>query len=198
MTNTENSPLNSPEMQDEMHHSDTCCGGHHHHEETEENLENDTRGATENTPPPPQENETDWEDKALRLVAEMDNLRKRTARDIADARKFALTSFARDIIGVQDVMQRALKATQEKDVPLEKIQEGFTMVSEKLAQTLERFQVKKFSAMGEKLDPQKHQVITEIVDEAAEEGTVIQEMQEGYTISDRLLRPAMVITAKKE
>lgn len=138
----------------------------------------------------------DWQDKALRLAAEMDNLRKRTARELEDARKYALTGFARDLLDVKDNMERALLACEAEKVDAKMVSEGVKMVAGQLTSTFEKYKIAKVTAVGEELNPDQHQVMAEIEDAEAKPGTIVQEMQAGYTIADRLLRPALVAVAK--
>lgn len=142
--------------------------------------------------------ETDWQDKAMRLAAEMENLRKRTARDVEEARKYAVTNFARDMLTVQDNLQRALAEMDKDGADVAQLKEGVKLVAEGLTGSFERFGIKKIEAMGQKLDPQQHQVMMEMPAEGVEPGTVAQVMQEGYMMADRLLRPSMVGVAKAE
>lgn len=135
-----------------------------------------------------------WKDKALRLTAEMENLRKRTSKELQDARTYAVANFAREVLTVADNLERAL-AAEAKDA--EQLKTGVQMVGDGLISVLAKFNVTKFNSVGEPLDPNKHQVMVEI-DSEEPAGTVVQEMQPGYTIGDRLLRPALVGTAKQQ
>ena len=142
----------------------------------------------------------EWKDKAYRLAAEMENLKRRTAKEVDDARKYGVTSFARELLTVQDNLERALTAMQDAEVAkeiLDPMLEGMKMVSDQLSKSFDKAQIKRIESIGQKADPELHQVMMEIPDEAAEAGTIVQEMQAGYTIADRLLRPALVGTAKK-
>lgn len=144
-----------------------------------------------------EENEAEaWKAKALLLAADMENLRKRTAKELDEARKYAVVNFARDMLTVQDNMARALEAANQENADLKTLKEGVNMVALQLTKTFEKFGVEKVKAVGEKMNPEFHQVMAEIEDEKAEAGTVVQEMQAGYTLNGRLLRPAMVATAK--
>ena len=146
------------------------------------------------------ENE-ELKDRTLRTVAEMDNLRKRTAREMADARAYAVANFARDLLGVGDNLQRAIQA-----VPAEKREsgsddfkaliEGVEMTERELLKALGNAGVKKFNPQGEKFDPNHHQAMYEIPDTESPNNSVQQVVQEGYMIGERVLRPAMVGVAK--
>lgn len=138
-------------------------------------------------------------DKYLRLAADMENLRKRTTREVDEARKYALTGFAREMLGVHDNLTRALGAMEQDGSPetVKVLQEGVDMVHKQLIGILNRFGVQQIQAVGEKFNPDLHQAVFEVPTATHPEGTVVQEVQPGYTIADRLLRPAMVGVAKK-
>lgn len=136
----------------------------------------------------------EWKDKSYRLAAEMENLKKRTDKEIADARKYGVTSFARELLDVQDNLARALEVLEGADIEEEKMKpiiEGMAMVSTQLTKAFDRVSIKRIECMGEKLNPELHQAVMQVPSEEAA-GTVVQEIQAGYTIADRLLRPAMV------
>ena len=136
----------------------------------------------------------EWKDKSYRLAAEMENVKKRTEKDITDAKKYGVTSFARELLDVQDNLERALAVLEETDVAEDKkkrMVEGGTMVKSHLVKAFDRVQIKKIEATGQKLNPELHQAVMQIPSEE-EAGTVVQEIQAGYMIADRLLRPAMV------
>ena len=146
------------------------------------------------------ENE-ELKDRTLRTVAEMDNLRKRTAREMTDARSYAVANFARDLLGVGDNLQRAIQA-----VPPEKREsgsddfkaliEGVELTERELLKALTNAGVTKFNPEGEKFDPNFHQAMFEMPDENLPNNSVAQVVQEGYKIGERVLRPAMVGVAK--
>ncbi|MFT7144053.1 MAG: molecular chaperone GrpE [Alphaproteobacteria bacterium] len=136
----------------------------------------------------------EWKDKSYRLAAEMENLKKRSDKEILDARKYGVTSFARELLDVQDNLERALTVLEGADVEVEKLApmiEGVEMVKGQLVKAFDRVNIKRIECEGEKLNPELHQAVMQVPSEEAA-GTVVQEIQPGYTISDRLLRPAMV------
>ncbi|MFD1331486.1 nucleotide exchange factor GrpE [Methylopila musalis] len=140
---------------------------------------------------------TDLRDRFLRSHAEMENLRRRTEREVQDARKYALTAFARDLLSVADNLRRALEATPaEKDGPLQAIVDGVELTERELLKTLEKHGVAKIEPKGQIFDPNFHQAIFEAPDPSVPTGTVVQVVQDGYVIGDRLLRPAMVGVAR--
>lgn len=143
----------------------------------------------------------DFKDKLLRALAEMENLRKRTEREVADARTYAVTMFARDVLQVADNMHRALDAIGDElrataDSKVSALLEGIDLTERELTKVLEKHGVKMFSPLGEKFDPNFHQAMYEIPDPAAAPGTVAQVIQAGYLIGERVLRPAMVAVTK--
>ena len=139
-------------------------------------------------------------DQLLRAFAEAENIRKRALRDRDEAHKFAVTTFARDMLSVSDNLNRGLSSVSEdqiQDNPLLKILvDGILMTQNEMISVLERHGIKKVNALGEKFNPHFHQAMVEIPDEKAAPGTIIQVLQEGYQIHDRLLRPALVAVVK--
>ncbi len=140
-------------------------------------------------------------DKMLRTLAEMENLRKRTTREVADARTYGISGFARDILDIADNLQRALdavpaEAKESADPGLKALIEGVELTERSLLNTLEKNGVKKFDPSGEKFDPNFQQAMYEVPDPSVPAGTVVQVVQAGYMIGDRVLRPALVAVSK--
>jgi len=140
-------------------------------------------------------------DKMLRTLAEMENLRKRTAKEVADSRIYGITGFARDVLDIADNLQRALDAvpaeTRESADPILKaLIEGVELTERSLLNALEKNGVKKFDPSGEKFDPNFQQAMYEVPDTSVPPGTVVQVVQAGYMIGDRVLRPALVAVSK--
>jgi molecular chaperone GrpE len=143
----------------------------------------------------------EFKDKLLRTLAEMENLRKRTEREVADARQYAIANFARDVLAVADNMHRALEAIDSElrdsaDTKMKSLVEGVELTERELMKVLERNGVKMFSPAGEKFDPNLHQAMYEVPDSTAAPGTVAQVIQSGYMLGERVLRPALVAVAK--
>lgn len=143
----------------------------------------------------------DARDRLLRTLAEMENLRKRTAKEVADARTYGISSFARDVLDIADNLQRALDAlpaeTKENADPgLKALIEGVELTEKSLHNTMQKNGVKKFDPVGEKFDPNFQQAMYEVPDNSVASGTVVQVVQAGYMIGDRILRPALVGVAK--
>jgi molecular chaperone GrpE len=143
----------------------------------------------------------EFRDRWLRALAEMENLRRRTEREAADARTYAVAAFARDMVSVADNMRRALDAVPpelrgDADAGVKALIEGVELTGRELAKALEKHGIKKLDPAGQKFDPNFHQAMFEIPDASVAAGTVVQVVQEGYVIGDRVLRPALVAVAK--
>jgi molecular chaperone GrpE len=143
----------------------------------------------------------EFKDKLLRTLAEMENLRRRTEREVADARVYGVTGFARDVLAVADNMHRALEAIGPElrdaaDAKLKALIEGVELTERELMKVLEKNGVKKFSPAGERFDPNVHQAMYEVQDSDLPNGSVAQVIQAGYMLGDRVLRPALVGVAK--
>ncbi len=143
----------------------------------------------------------DMRDRYLRLAAEMDNLRRRTARDVKDAKSYSVAGFARDMLAVSDNLRRALdaipaEAREAGDVGLNSLIEGVEMTERAMLSALERHGVQKLEPVGQKFDPNFHQAMFEVPNPEVPNNTVVQVVQAGYTIGERVLRPAMVGVAK--
>jgi len=142
----------------------------------------------------------DLKDRLLRAHAEMENLRRRTERDKADTAKYAVSAFARDVLTVGDNITRAIEAVPKneiaRDPALKALLEGVQMTERELLNILERHGIAKLDPQGERFDPNRHQAMFEIENNDVPEGTIVEVMQAGYEIGDRILRPAMVAIAK--
>jgi molecular chaperone GrpE len=140
-------------------------------------------------------------DRVLRTHAEMENLRKRTERDVADTRSYAIAGFARDMLSATDALSRALlvipeETRQTAEGTLKSLIEGLELAEREMQRLLGKHGVKPIEAAGQKFDPNKHQAMFEVPNTAVPEGTVVQVVQEGFAIGERVLRPAMVGVAK--
>jgi molecular chaperone GrpE len=143
----------------------------------------------------------DARDKMLRTLAEMENLRTRTRKEVADARVYGIQNFARDVLDIADNLQRALDAVSAEaraaaDPGLKALIEGVELTERSLHATLEKNGVKKFDPAGQKFDPNFQQAMYEVPDASVPSGTVVQVVQAGYTIGERVLRPALVGVSK--
>ncbi|MDP6351431.1 MAG: nucleotide exchange factor GrpE [Alphaproteobacteria bacterium] len=140
-------------------------------------------------------------DQLLRALAEVENLRRRSARELEEANKFSIANFARDMTGVADNLERALaslpRESLEGNEPALQLCEGVEMTRRELAQAFERQSIERIDPLGEAFDHNLHQAMFEVPDSGEPPGTVVQVIQHGYRIHDRLLRPAMVGLAGK-
>jgi len=132
---------------------------------------------------------------------EMENLRKRTDREVADARLYGASSFARDIVAVADNMRRALEtvppeARANEEAGMKSLVEGVELTERELLKALEKNGVRQFNPQGEKFDPNVHQAMYEVPDASVPAGSVVQVVQPGYMIGERVLRPALVGVSK--
>jgi molecular chaperone GrpE len=143
---------------------------------------------------------TEFKDKWLRAQAEVENIRKRAEREREDTAKYAISRLAQDIVNVGDNFQRAINAVPagaaEQDVQLKSVLDGVRMIERELLNALERFGIKRMQPMHEPFNPHLHQAVMEVPRTDVASGTVVQVFQPGYTIEDRVLRPAMVGVAK--
>src|SRR5262245_7855708 len=141
-------------------------------------------------------------DRVLRTLAEMENLRKRTEREVSDMRQYGIASFARDVLAVADNMERALEALDAElretaNPGVKALLDGVELTERELLKVLDKHGVKKFEPQkGDKFDPNLHQAMYELPDPSQPAGTVAQVVQPGYMIGERMLRPALVGVAK--
>lgn len=134
-------------------------------------------------------------DKAVRAAAELDNIRKRTTRDIENAHKFALEKFVNGLLPVVDSMELGINASQSAE-DIESLREGMDLTLKMLFDCLGKFGIKPIDPTGEKFDPEWHEAVSMQELEGSEAGQVITVMQKGYELNGRLVRPAMVVVAK--
>jgi molecular chaperone GrpE len=140
-------------------------------------------------------------DRVLRTLADMENLRRRTEREIADGRAYAVTAFARDTLAVADNIRRALQSLTPEwragaDAGAQALVDGVELTERDLLKMLEKHGIKRLDPKGQKFDPNLHQAMYEVPDASVPAGTVVQVLQDGFTIGDRILRPALVGVAK--
>lgn len=141
------------------------------------------------------------QDRAVRIAAEMENLRKRTARDVADAREYSIAAFAREMLAVSDNLRRALDAVPQEtrdaaDAGFVSLIQGVELTERAMLQALEKHGVSRISPQGERFDPNFHQAMFEVPNTEVPNNTVLQVVQDGYVIGERVLRPALVGVSK--
>lgn len=144
----------------------------------------------------------EFKDRWLRAQAETENVRKRYEREKQETAKYAITKFARDVVNVGDNFQRAIDAVPggaaEREPALKSFLEGVTLTERELLNVLERYGIKRLNPKDEPFNPHLHQAMMEVPRSDVAPGTIVQVFQAGFTIEDRVLRPAMVVIAKAE
>ena len=183
----------------------------------EQDLENPNSEKEEQVSETPKENEeeeispedlieklneeiTDLKDQRLRAIAELENFRKRAEKDQSDALKYGISNFAKEIINIRDNIERAQSSISEEaknNEAIKSVIEGIDLIAQSVVSTFEKIGIKKIESLNEKFDHNLHQAMMEIEDDDLEPGTIVQELIPGYTLHDRLLRPAMVGVSKK-
>ena len=153
-------------------------------EELMEKLDEAEKKATEN-----------W-DQLLRTKAEMDNIRRRTQKDLENAHKYALEKFISELLAVKDSLELGVQASQQENATVESLREGSEMTLNMLAGVFEKFNVVEIDPEGEKFNPEHHQAMSMQPNAELEPNTVMAVMQKGYMLNDRLVRPAMVMVSK--
>ncbi len=142
----------------------------------------------------------DLKDQLLRALAETENVRRRAKKEVGDASRYAIANFARDMLSVSDNMTRAIESLQTEgssgSETLQPLLEGIEMTAREMASVLERHGIKEINPLGEKFDYNFHQAMFETSNTDEADGTIIEVVQAGYVIGDRLLRPAMVGVSK--
>ncbi|MDA9601475.1 nucleotide exchange factor GrpE [Alphaproteobacteria bacterium] len=168
--------------------------------ESVEDLNENNSDSPENIIEKLNEEIQDLKDQRLRVAAELENFRKRAEKDQADALKYGVSNFAKEIINIKDNVERAQSSISEdvrSNDAVKSVVEGLDMIAQSAASTFEKIGIKKIESLNEKFDHNLHQAMMEIENDEVEPGTIIQELISGYTLHDRLLRPAMVGVSKK-
>ena len=184
----------------------------------EQDLENPTSEKEEQVSESPKEKEKEEEvspedlieklneeisglkDQRLRAIAELENFRKRAEKDQSDALKYGISNFAKEIINIRDNIERAQSSISEEaknNEAIKSVIEGIDLIAQSVVSTFEKIGIKKIDSLNKKFDHNLHQAMMEIENDDLEPGTIVQELIPGYTLHDRLLRPAMVGVSKK-
>ncbi|MDA9620690.1 nucleotide exchange factor GrpE [Pelagibacteraceae bacterium] len=169
-------------------------------EDIDENAESEEENIKETEEDILKEEIKTLKEEKIRVLAEMENLRKRFEREKIDSIKYGSVNFARDILSPGDNLERALSAINQQEEHTQSIKnliEGLLMVKKELSTALEKNGITKIDSLDKKFDPNLHQAMMEIENNDLDEGIVVQEIQTGYMMHDRLLRPAMVGVSKK-
>ena len=143
---------------------------------------------------------SDLKDQRLRAIAELENFRKRAEKDQSDALKYGVTNFAKEIINIRDNIERAQSSILDEvksNEAVKSVVEGLDLIAQATASTFEKIGIKKIESINQKFDHNLHQAMMEMEKDDIEPGTIVQELLPGYTLHDRLLRPAMVGVSKK-
>lgn len=138
---------------------------------------------------------TDYKDQALRTLADMENLRRRTDRDLENAHKYALEKFTQELLPVIDSLEMGVAAAQDENADVAKLREGTELTLKMFESTIDKFGIKSVHPHGEAFNPEHHQAMTMIDSPEHAPNTVIDVMQKGYLLNERLVRPAMVVVA---
>lgn len=173
----------------DTNHNDTCEASQHQNHEKNGHV---------NTPANEEKKEdVDYRDALLRALADNENLRKRIEKEKIDIQKYAITALAKDIIAVYDNLERAFESTSKTNASIQDIQTGISMILKQLDDLFAKHRVSVIAPLGEVFNPHHHQAITEIDGPDEHEGKVVEVLQKGYSLEDRLLRPALVNVGKK-
>jgi len=171
-----------------------------HSENNEENLKSEEEDSQDTEEDVLREEIKTLKEEKIRVLAEMENLRKRFEREKIDSIKYGSVNFARDILSPGDNLERALSVINEGEEHSQSIKnliDGLLMVKKEFSTALEKHGITKIDSLNKKFDPNLHQAMMEVENNNLDEGVVVQEIQTGYVMHDRLLRPAMVAVSKK-
>ena len=162
-------------------------------EQAEQQVEEDLQKALEEA----RQQAADHWDALLRVKADMENLRRRTRIDVENAHKFALEKFVNELLPVLDSMEMGIQAAEKEGATVETLKEGMEMTFKMMLDVLSRFGVERIDPVGESFDPQKHEAMTMVPSAEHEPETVMDVIQKGYSLNDRLVRPARVVVSKE-
>lgn len=190
MSDTENTVENEELEQDALNEAEEA------QQQTEEPAETDGIEDLKKRLEEAEAKAKDSEDKVLRAHAEMENIRRRSERELGNAHKYGMEKFATELLPVFDSLELGLLAAQADDVDIEKVAEGTELTLKMLSSVFEKFEINQIHPVDEVFDPELHQAMTMIEHPEKEPNTVIDVMQKGYTIKERLIRPAMVVVSK--
>jgi len=187
MSNTENEQANEEEMAvaESSDVNEAATENHDAPDELEARLADAEKQAAE------------AKDQALRAVAEMENLRRRNQRDLENAHKYALEKFAQELLPVIDSLEMGVAAAQDENTDVGKLREGTEMTLKMFETAIDKFGIKGVHPHGEVFNPEHHQAMTMVDSPEHAPNTVIDVMQKGYLLNDRLVRPAMVVVASQ-
>jgi molecular chaperone GrpE len=165
--------------------------------QTENSAEEDVEALKKKLAEAEKKAEENW-DKAVRAVAEMENMKKRIQRDLENAHKYSLEKIAKELLTVIDSLELGILAANSDHPEVQKHKEGSELTKKQLESVFEKFNIKAIDPVGEPFDPEKHQAMSMQPSADVEPNTVINVFQKGYTLNDRLIRPAMVVVSKAD
>ena len=166
-------------------------------EEQKETQKSSEEKSQQNEQPSPQEELDNLKDKLARTFAEMENQRRRYEKEKEDAFEYGGFDFAKEALNLLDNLERS-KISLENDEALKKVSDHFEIINKDMLSIFKKNNIEPIKSINEKLDPNLHQAMMEIEDEAKEPGTIVQEIQKGFMMKDRLLRPSLVGVSKKK
>jgi len=179
----------------EQNENQTATDDHQAEAQTAETEELSVEALKQKVEQAEQKATENW-DQLLRTRAEMDNLRRRTQKDLGNAHKFALEKFVTELLPVLDSLDMGMDAAKQKNVSVESLQEGTQLIITMLKQVFDKFNVQEVNPEGEKFNPEHHQAMSIQENGEVDANTVLAVMQKGYLLNDRLVRPAMVMVSK--
>ena len=176
----------------ENNNEETAQTGHEEHESLAADTVEELQAKLTEAEQQAQEN---W-DKLLRANAELDNLRRRTERELENAHKYALERFAQELLAVRDSLEMGVAAAEQEEAGVEKIKEGTELTLKMLESAMQKFNIQAINPQDEPFNPELHQAMSMVETPDKAPNTVINVMQKGYLLNDRLIRPAMVIVSR--
>ncbi|NCN43167.1 MAG: nucleotide exchange factor GrpE [Piscirickettsiaceae bacterium CG_4_9_14_3_um_filter_43_564] len=184
----DSNPKNSKDMQDDAHQD----GISDETQQAEDTVEHDLEAMLAEA----EQEAASQKELALRTLADMENLKRRTRMDVENAHKFALEKFVNELLPVLDSMEMGLDAAAKEDASAESIREGLDMTFKLFLDVMQKFNVERVNPEGEKFDPQLHEAMTMVPSPDHESQMVMEVFQKGYLLNERLVRPARVIVAQ--
>lgn len=167
--------------------------------ESQESLKEEQEEAVNQEVKEEQE-QIDWKDKYIRLLAENENIKKRAEKDKQDAFLYSITKFAKEMVAIQDVFNKALKCIEDKELDdeIKPFVDGIQLTKQQLESIFEKFEIKEINPLNEIFDANFHEILYQAEDESKEDMTITEVFETGYVIKDRLIRAAKVVVSRKK
>ncbi len=167
--------------------------------ESQESLKEEQEEAVSQEVKEEQE-QIDWKDKYIRLLAENENIKKRAEKDKQDAFLYSITKFAKEMVAIQDVFNKALKCIEDKELDdeIKPFVDGIQLTKQQLESIFEKFEIKEINPLNEIFDANFHEILYQAEDESKEDMTITEVFETGYVIKDRLIRAAKVVVSRKK